>query len=173
MSLDADEPRLSFVSYTVPQKTLQGERKQVTTFESRGLIYGAGSTGFRTWEAALHLGTYLSLLSDGLSSPDELIRGQRVIELGAGTGFISLLCKKYLGAERVLMTDGNAKLVDLFNGPCLKQNGFDKGNHIIEGTQWIWGEPLSNGSKEKEQFDIALGADVVSVHLRSEQQVSD
>lgn len=158
VSLDADEPHLSFVSYTVPQDRPQ-KRKQITTFESRGLIYGSGSTGFRTWEAALHLGTYLSSVSSDESSPVS-VRGKRVVELGAGTGFLSLLCQKFLGSDKVLMTDGNAKLADVFNGPCLEQNGFVKGKDAIEGRQWLWGEPLSIDGAE-EQFDIAFGADLV------------
>lgn len=158
-SVDAEEPQLSFVSYTVPQARSQ-ERKQITTFESRGLIYGSGSTGFRTWEASLHLGTYLTSVSSDRLSPTS-VRNKRVIELGAGTGFLSLLCQKVLGAERVLMTDGNKKLIDVFNGPCLEQNGFEKGKDAIEGRQWLWGEPLSIDGTE-EQFDIAFGADLVS-----------
>lgn len=158
-SLDTSEPQLSFVSYTVPQDGCQ-ERKQITTFESRGLIYGSGSTGFRTWEAALHLGTYLSSVSSDGSSVVS-VRGKRVVELGAGTGFLSLLCQKFLGSDRVLMTDGNAKLVDIFNGPCLEQNGFVRGKDAIQGKQWSWGEPLSAGGTE-EQFDVAFGADLVS-----------
>lgn len=157
-SLDTEEPQLSFVSYTVPQTGSQ-ERKQITTYESRGLIYGSGSTGFRTWEAALHLGTYLSSISSDGSSPVS-VRGKRVVELGAGTGFLSLLCQKFLGAERVLMTDGNAKLVNVFNGPCLEQNGFIRGRDAIQGRQWLWGEPLSADGTE-EKFDIAFGADLV------------
>ncbi|OKL58579.1 hypothetical protein UA08_06206 [Talaromyces atroroseus] len=166
MMADAEEPQLSFVSYMVPTSAAaltDRERKQVTTFESRGLIYGSGSTGFRTWEAALHLGTYLA--------SSDVVRGKKVIELGAGTGFISLLCKKFLGAERVLMTDGNVKLVDLFNGPCLEQNSFLTENakdEAIQGRQWFWGEPLllegeddeDNKELVPEQFDIALGADL-------------
>uniref|UniRef100_A0A093VRV0 Protein-lysine N-methyltransferase EFM3 n=1 Tax=Talaromyces marneffei PM1 TaxID=1077442 RepID=A0A093VRV0_TALMA len=137
-SLDTEEPQLSF---------------------SRGLIYGSGSTGFRTWEAALHLGTYLSSVSSDEPLSPASIRGKRIVELGAGTGFVSLLCQKFLGAERVLMTDGNAKLVDVFNGPCLEQNGFVKGKDAIEGRQWLWGEPLSTDGTE-EQFDFACGADL-------------
>lgn len=162
-SLDTEEPQLSFVSYTVPQDAYR-ERKQITTFESRGLIYGSGSTGFRTWEAALHLGTYLSSVSSDEPLSPASIRGKRIVELGAGTGFVSLLCQKFLGAERVLMTDGNAKLVDVFNGPCLEQNGFVKGKDAIEGRQWLWGEPLSTDGTE-EQFDFACGADLVSPSL--------
>lgn len=174
--IDTEEPPLSFVSYTVPTAITSGvtlqERKQVTTFESRGLIYGSGSTGFRTWEAALHLGTCLSFpfpSTSGYNNDGSFIKGKRVIELGAGTGFISLLCKKYLGAEKVLMTDGNAKLVDLFKGPCLEQNGFAKENKDkhIQARQWMWGEPLPGDGDDDdatipEQFDIALGADLVS-----------
>lgn len=175
--LDGEEPELSYVSYTLPQMEEQEvgtgkDKRQVTTFESRGLIYGSGSTGFRTWEAALHLGTYLCSIT---SSSPVSIRGKKVIELGAGTGFISLLCQKFLGAEKVLMTDGTAKLIDVFNGPCLEQNGLGGASQRIKGKQWTWGEPMSVDGTE-ERFDIALGADLVSFRhgiISPETDISD
>jgi hypothetical protein len=148
-------PQLSFVKYTLPQ-TPQSQDSVVTS-ESRGLLYGFGSTGFRTWEAALHLGTYLCCTETGQA----LIRGKRVLELGAGTGFVSLLCKKHLDAERMLMTDGNDKLVELFNSTCLKTNKLADDAHI-QGKVWEWGTPLSQEESSPEQFDIAIGADVVT-----------
>jgi ribosomal protein L11 methylase PrmA len=148
-------PQLSFVKYTLPQ-TPQSQDSVVTS-ESRGLLYGFGSTGFRTWEAALHLGTYLCCTETGQA----LIRGKRVLELGAGTGFVSLLCKKHLDAERMLMTDGNDKLVELFNSTCLKANELADDAHI-QGKVWEWGTPLSQEENSPEQFDIAIGADVVT-----------
>ncbi|CRG91541.1 putative protein YJR129C [Talaromyces islandicus] len=147
-------PQLSFVKYTLP--TSQTPRSQhIITSESRGLLYGFGSTGFRTWEAALHLGTYLCSTETG----QELIRGKRVLELGAGTGFVSLLCKKHLHAETMLMTDGNEKLVELFNTTCLTENKFAD-TKSIQGKVWEWGTPLSQEEGSPEPFDIAIGADL-------------
>ncbi|KAH8692401.1 putative methyltransferase-domain-containing protein [Talaromyces proteolyticus] len=151
-------PLLSFVKYTLPSSTRSQTTKSIATSESRGLIYGFGSTGFRTWEAALHLGTYLSCTEDGRA----LIQGKRVLELGAGTGFVSLLCKRHLGAKSVLMTDGNAKLVDLFNSTCLKENKLAD-DQDIQGEVWEWGTALAqeDGSDASvERFDVALGADL-------------
>src|SRR5690554_5488777 len=70
----------------------------ITLRESRGLLATAGVTGFRTWEAGLHLGQYLC------RHPD-IIRGKRVLELGAGTGYVAVLCAKYLGATKVTASD--------------------------------------------------------------------
>lgn len=157
-------PQLSLVKYTLPTR----QSHVVVTSESRGLLYGFGSTGFRTWEAALHLGTYLCSTETG----QELIRGKRVLELGAGTGFVSLLCKKHLGAERMLMTDGNEKLVGLFNSTGLEANELLKeGDRHIQGKVWEWGTPLSQDeSSPPEQFDIAVGADlVINLLVRREE----
>lgn len=156
-------PQLSFVKYTLPQTPpQQSQNNSVVTSESRGLLYGFGSTGFRTWEAALHLGTYLYCTETGQA----LIKNKRVLELGAGTGFVSLLCKKHLNAESMLMTDGNEKLVELFNSTCLKANKLadddDDDPPRIQGKVWEWGTPLSQDEGSPEQFDIAIGADVVT-----------
>lgn len=51
----------------------------ITLLERPQLLSGSLTTGFRTWEAALHLGSYL-LLPDNR----DLIRGKNVLELGAG-----------------------------------------------------------------------------------------
>lgn len=153
-------PQLSFVKYTLPASSSSSQTVQtqhIITSESRGLLYGFGSTGFRTWEAALHLGTYLCSTETGQA----LIRGKRVLELGAGTGFVSLLCKKHLDAERMLMTDGNEKLVELFNSTCLRANDCVDDDKSIQGKVWEWGTPLSQTESSPEPFDIALGADLV------------
>jgi len=156
-------PQLSFVKYTLPTTSASETPRSVVTSESRGLLYGFGSTGFRTWEAALHLGTYLCSTETGQA----LIRGNKVLELGAGTGFVSLLCKKHLDAERMVMTDGNEKLVELFNLSCLKVNEFADDSHI-QGRVWEWGTALPMTDEgSPDSFDIALGADLVNNFLPS------
>ncbi|KAK5631425.1 hypothetical protein RRF57_007139 [Xylaria bambusicola] len=78
------------------------EEPTITLLERRNLISGSRTTGHRTWEAALHLGSYL------LTKPGhDVIRGKSILELGAGTGFLAILCAKHLGARHVTTTDGD------------------------------------------------------------------
>ena len=57
----------------------------ITLLERPQLLSGSLTTGFRTWEAALHLGSYLLLPENR-----DLIRGKSVLELGAGQFSINL-----------------------------------------------------------------------------------
>lgn len=155
--------QLGYIKYTAPTPTPtptqspehQTEPRTVITSESRGLILSSGTTGFRTWEAALHLGTYLS------SPPvaDKLIKGKRVLELGAGTGFVSLFCAKYLSPKRVVATDREQALIESI-ADCVGRNGIGEG--VLVPGIWEWGSELAVDG-EGEGFDIALGADLVCV----------
>ena len=74
------------------------------------LVIGSGAdTGNRTWEASLRLAHYLH-------SKPELIRGRKVLELGAGSGFLSIFCAAVLGAELVLATDGSPQILHALEG---------------------------------------------------------
>jgi predicted nicotinamide N-methyase len=131
------------------------ETRSITLLESRFLLASAGTTGFRTWEACLHLGQYL------LSQPDS-IRGKRILELGAGTGYISILCSKYLGAARVIASDGSDDVLNhlpenFFLNDLQHQDNLSvldlKWGHALVGTEeekWIGGATV----------DIVLGADI-------------
>jgi predicted nicotinamide N-methyase len=135
------------------------EEPSVTLLERRNLISGSSTTGFRTWEAALHLGSYL--LSSEASS---LIQGKNVIELGAGTGFISILCAKHLGARHVTATDGDEGVVE-----ALKENLFINGlddETKVNASVLRWGRSLRGTWVDDEcgsyPYDLVLGADIVS-----------
>jgi protein-lysine N-methyltransferase EEF2KMT len=152
----ADVQHRSYVTYTFPSSNHSERCNPVTTLESRAVLSSSGTTGLRTWEAALHLGSYL--VRDGR----ELIRGKHVLELGAGTGLLSILCAKHLEARHVAATDGSELVVDE-----LKENIFING---LEGDPRIssavlkWGWPLENMQfADDSSFDIVLGADIVSV----------
>lgn len=145
----------SFVTYTVPMAKL--DAKQVTLLESPFLLASCGTTGFRTWEAALFLGTYLA-------SPfgSDLVAGKNVIELGAGTGFLSILCAKHLRARHVLATDGSREVVtDMAIN--LGLNALNKCDHIQVG-QLQWGHHLIDGVADRRgaghAYDLVIGADV-------------
>lgn len=163
--------QLSLVKYTAPTSSNgSAPERTVTTSESRGLILSAGTTGNRTWEAALHLGSFLAS-----QEGEALVRGKRVIELGAGTGFLSLVCARYLGVQSVVVTDREPPLIDNIRD-CVRYNLPDGQSSIpIYPAVWEWGTPLENsgdlaglvsGRDENGpglKFDIALGADLVSM----------
>ncbi|KAK2599018.1 hypothetical protein QQS21_005484 [Conoideocrella luteorostrata] len=127
----------------------------ITLLEHRNLLAAGGTTGLRTWEAALHMGQYLCL------NPS-LVRGKRVLELGAGTGYISILCVKHLKAAHAIASDGSDDVVNnlpdnlLLNGiqDFSRVRPMDiKWGHALVGTE----EAQWNGGR---LVDVVLGADI-------------
>lgn len=146
----------SYVTYTAPSQALNAP--QIILLEARSLLGSSGTTGLRTWEAALHLGTYL------FSSESEgLVAGKNIIELGAGTGFLSILCAKHLGAKHVLATDGDGGVVDDLTRN-IYLNGLDRSG-LINTALLRWGHVLVDEDFETREgaleCDLVLGADVV------------
>ncbi|ORZ40314.1 putative methyltransferase-domain-containing protein [Catenaria anguillulae PL171] len=76
----------------------------VSTFEHQRAISG-GTTGLKTWPAALAFAEYL------LVNP-ALVRGQRVLELGSGVGMLGLVIA-HLGANQVMMTDFHSEVLKM------------------------------------------------------------
>ena len=168
MSIELDEEVIAiqkkcYVTFTClpPSSSLSEMRENaptITLLERPHLISGSSTTGFRTWEAALHLGSYL--LSD---SGKRLIEGKNVLELGAGTGFISVLCAKCLRAKHVTTTDGDEGVVE-----ALKENLFlnelDDDSKVITSVL-RWGHHLIGSWVEEDcessPYDIVVGSDIV------------
>jgi len=160
----------AFVTYTYSTRPIDGPASSnelpVTLLESRAVISSSGTTGLRTWEAALHLGNFL--MSE---SGNEIIRGKNVLELGAGTGLLSILCAKYLEAGRVIATDGDEAVVDaiktniFINELDIPEGSSTRGS--IESAALKWGWPLQATAFEEDYgvgaLDVVLGADVVSL----------
>lgn len=147
------------VQYTLPAPlSASTEPPVITILESRGVISASGTTGCRTWDAALRLGTFLVSLPGR-----KLVNGKDVIELGAGTGFLSLLCAKYLGARHVLATDGDARVIEDLKETAMV-NSLDKNDHF-EAMVFKWGHDMSEiCSKDAELSNngrLVLAADVV------------
>jgi len=166
VSDEAEEAqRKSYVTYTfsVPPSIREFDAcPSVITLESRAIISSSGTTGMRTWEAALHLGNYLS------SKGRDRIRDKHVLELGAGTGVLSILCAKYLNARQVAATDGNEGIVG-----ALRENIFVNGledDSRIESLVLRWATPLSETTfADESAFDVVLGADIVREALPPSQ----
>ena len=156
-SASAAAQQKSYVTYTAP---VHGPNAaQITLLEAPSLLASSGTTGFRTWEAALYLGAYLS-------SPrgKHFVTGKSILELGAGTGFLSILCAKHLGAQRMLATDGSQQVIDDLR-PNIRLNELE-GSELIQTAILQWGHTLIGGvadcREDKRSYDLVLGADVVS-----------
>ncbi|KAH7351197.1 putative methyltransferase-domain-containing protein [Rhexocercosporidium sp. MPI-PUGE-AT-0058] len=146
----------AYVTYSLSLLPPQpGPSPTITLHEARNILAAAGTTGLRTWEAGLHLGNYLC------TNPD-LIHQKSVLELGSGTGYLSILCAKYLEAGHVLATDGDGDVVASFS-TNFYLNGLQEYSHI-EGKELKWGHALTGGEDARwnlgRHIDLVLGADL-------------
>lgn len=143
------------ITYSFPELEKSGQSAAITILESRSLIASGGTTGLRSWEAAILLAHFLA--SDGR----KYIQKQRIIELGAGTGLVSMLCAKYLGAEYVLSTDGSQEVISALEDLNLFCNGLDHGSNF-DCRVLRWGQQVETSEDGVERsFDIVIGADIV------------
>jgi predicted nicotinamide N-methyase len=162
------------LSSSIPSETISAQQRSCVTYtlssldsgehdppsisllESRNLVAAAGTTGLRTWESALHLGEYLC------ANSQSLVHGRSILELGAGTAYVSILCARHLRASNVIATDGSEDVVASLTDNFLL-NGLQDGA-IIQGKELKWGQPLvSDGRPEcngDRRVDLVLGADI-------------
>ncbi|OTA94002.1 hypothetical protein M434DRAFT_395069 [Hypoxylon sp. CO27-5] len=134
-----------------------GLEPTIALLERRHLVSGSRTTGFRTWEGSLHLGSYL--LTDA-GSP--LVRGKNVLELGAGTGFLTILLAKHLDAKHVTTTDGDQEVIKALR-ENLALNEVDDQQRVRAETL-TWGCNLKDTWVEDDcaahPYDVVLGADI-------------
>ncbi|OAQ90235.1 FAM86A protein [Purpureocillium lilacinum] len=131
------------------------EAPSITLLENRSLISAGGTTGLRTWEAALHLGQYLC------QNPS-VVAGKRILELGAGTGYLSVMCAKYLACRHIVASDGSDDVINnlpdnlflnsLQDSPLVTPMDVKWGHALVgtEDQQW----------NEGQSIDVVLGADI-------------
>lgn len=135
----------------------------ITLLESRSVISSSGTTGLRTWEAALLLGSFLAS-----ERGQEMVRGKNALELGAGTGLLSILCAKHLGVSGIVATDGDEGVVDAIKtNVFLNELDADRQSQPAVRTAALrWGWPIDPSTFAEdygmETPDVLLGADVVS-----------
>ncbi|KAL5117589.1 hypothetical protein ACEQ8H_004482 [Pleosporales sp. CAS-2024a] len=154
----------AYVTYAFPSPPTEdgaSDERTVTLLEARSVISSSGTTGLRTWEAALLLGSYLAS-----AEGQTLIRGKRVFELGAGTGMLSILCAKHLKIAGIVATDGDEAVVD-----TIKTNAFlngldahDSSRCVVRTAALKWGRRVDTATFQEDYGmeipDVLLGADV-------------
>lgn len=123
------------------------ENMYIDIEETPNIISGQGTTGLRTWEAAKYLCIYLNKNSDIIENK------KRIVELGAGTGLVSLYIKKKFDSldKEYLITDGDDKVV------MQLERNFDI-NGIKDRCKFqrlLW-----NQDSMMNECDIILAADV-------------
>lgn len=92
------------------------------------------------------------------------MNGKTILELGAGTGFLSILCAKHLHARYVRATDGNGEVIDGLKSNIIV-NGLEH-DQRIQATVLQWGKSLADEDTKNSdgtlQYDLFIGADIVS-----------
>lgn len=120
---------------------------KVLVEETPSLICAQGTTGFRTWEAALylcyhmitHLGTYN--------------RNETLVELGCGTGIVSILYRLISSKSKITVTDGDSNLLEQVS-KNFKLNNLDLGERsFLQRLRW-------NEDSVPENTQLVLGADI-------------
>ncbi|KAK6344993.1 hypothetical protein TWF718_006938 [Orbilia javanica] len=156
----------TFITYLVPSgehpsqgnagekrdRGSQGEDKQVVISERKSVLSANGHTGSRTWEAALALGEFFLYTPLPVSKP---IPQCRILELGAGTAFTSILLSK-LGAKYVLATDGDEGVCDTI----WKNINLNGHQNNISASQLLWGAFQEDSSIYTESWDLIVGGDI-------------
>lgn len=121
--------------------------------ETPYLICASGTTGFRTWEAALYLSQHLCKNSDEIM--DELGKDQiTVAELGAGTGIVSMTWAKlqHNRLEKLYVTDGDSSLVENQMHRNAQLNNVGGPKYCFQKLWW--------NSDDVPDNDLILAADV-------------
>lgn len=114
----------------------------------------ADGTSRRLWPTALVLSRYLCV-------HPELVRGKRVVELGAGAGAVGLVCAA-LGARHVVLTDMADALPLLRDNVARNAIGSAGGGGVVDTAPCRWGDEadasalLAGGG-----FDVVIACEVV------------
>ena len=150
----------SVVSYFLPIPFSDPNPRCIYIEEARNLLAARGTTGLRVWDACSHLAYYLS------SKGTDLIKHKNVLELGAGTGLLSILCAGPLEARLVVSTDGDTDVVEnIGSNAILNRFHFPAvgTNLLVRTLDWVdESSLLSKLQHDSKQIpvDIILGADI-------------
>ena len=124
---------------------------------------GSGSTGMTVWNSGLVLTRLLDAIVDQQQEQQQQqlwrFDDQDIIELGCGTGLVSIACHK-LGARSVVATDGNPQVLELASDNVRRnvEKEDEVQQKMIEVQSLQWG--LLNAMDYAESASLVVGADL-------------
>ena len=150
--------QLHVYSYYPPVSLDQAGVQPILVNEARNLLSRGINVGLRTWESAMHLAWFI------FTQRPDLVNKKSILELGAGTGFLSMLCAGHLNANRVLATDGLDQVCESlqYNVDLNVKNNTVARHRAPEVLQLDWTDrpAIDQLLKSDTSFDLVLGADV-------------
>jgi len=168
-TLPTDDPateasRTQIITYILPEPLETKTPPRILIEEAPNLLAAGSNVGLRTWEASLHLAQYLH------SNP-ALVRNKTIIELGAGTGLVSILAAGPLRAVHVLATDGLPHVIQSMAKNIHRNENIilPPASTSIEAKVLDWADhddpssledTLSLENGECPAYDLILGADI-------------
>ena len=160
----------SVVSYFLPADDGQ-EAQPILIAEARNLLAVSSTTGLRTWDASLHLATYFC------TAGRHLVQNRSILELGAGTGFLSTLCAGPLQARHVLATDGDASVVASIDDNAELNNDRLASRSRLEARRLDWTEHVSlpevlATTRMDGKLDLIIGTDITYSYALMEPLVA-
>ena len=108
-------------------------------------------TGAYVWHAGI-------VLTEWLGQRPELVKGKAILELGAGTGAVSIFAAG-LGASRVMATDGGKSSILELAASNVKLNRQAFPDASVRVLPLQWGDELPEAVRALS-WDIILGSDV-------------
>lgn len=139
------------VTYQVPLDE-KDSYTQIFIKEQRELLASHGTTGFRTWEAAMVFFYYVTSINPDFINA--IVHCRNALELGCGTGFLGIFLSKILSNTKFCLTDGSNLVVDLCK-ENIQLNDVD--NRTIDCKELLWGH---QDDIKSEKYDFIFGADI-------------
>lgn len=141
------------------------ERKVTTAAPSEITLQLVGKSplwGHLLWNAGIYSADFLD------KNAEELVKGKRILELGAASALPSLICSLN-GASKIVSTDyPDAELIEniKWNFNHLVESGSIK-QDLFEVKGYIWGNDINEvveSEEENDKFDLIILSDVVFNH---------
>lgn len=155
--------KIENIHYSLAKSPINDTYSDIIIKETPNLINGFGCTGYRTWEASLFICEYLLRIPNIFSlfpkfESKKTNRSLRIVELGAGTGLLSVFIKKNFDTcfSDFYVTDGETKVVDRIKEMFILNN---TSTEKVDFQRLWWG-PDVDGSTKIPENDLIVAADV-------------
>ena len=168
--------RKRYFEFSIPSCTTSTTTTTTTTTTIRQTSFGCGKLGAEVWDSSVALCLYL-----GGQQQQSLVEGKRILELGAGCGLPSVVCRDELKADAVLATDfweienddfdGDRLVPTKFHGLNLEYNvvnnanneNDNKNSNVETAVQRLdWHDRVSAlSARDSFRPDLIIGSDLV------------